>query len=57
VGKKLLKGAGLDVKAKNLLNMMAENPFQTPPTYEELVICKNSLTGGCFFLRFYGSIK
>ena len=35
--KKLLKGAGLDSKAKNLLNIIAENPFQTPPSYEGLV--------------------
>lgn len=35
--KKLLKGARLDVKAKNLLNIIARNPFQNPPPYEELV--------------------
>lgn len=35
--KKLLKGAGLDVKAKNLLNIIARNPFQNPPPYEGLV--------------------
>lgn len=35
--KKLLKGAGLELKAKNLLNMIAENPFQKPPSYEGLV--------------------
>ncbi len=35
--KKLLKGAGLDKKAKNLLDMLAENPFQNPPPYEGLV--------------------
>lgn len=35
--KKLLKRAGLDVKAKNLLNIIAQNPFQNPPPYEELV--------------------
>lgn len=35
--KKLLKGAGLDSKAKKLLNMIAENPFQNPPPYERLV--------------------
>ena len=35
--KKLLKGAGLDLKAKNLLNVIAENPFQNPPPYEGLV--------------------
>ena len=35
--KKLLKGAGLDIKAKKLLNIIAENPFQNPPPYEGLV--------------------
>lgn len=35
--KKLLKGAGLDQKAKSLLGIMAENPFQNPPPYEGLV--------------------
>lgn len=35
--KKLLKGAGLDSKAKNLLNIIAENPFRNPPPYEALV--------------------
>ena len=35
--KKLLKGAGLDPKAKNLLNIIAENPFQNPTPYEGLV--------------------
>ena len=35
--KKLLKGAGLDSKAKNRLNIIAQNPFQTPPPYEGLV--------------------
>lgn len=35
--RKLLKGAGLVLKAKNLLNIIAENPFQSPPPYERLV--------------------
>ena len=35
--KKLLKGAGLDGKAKVLLSIIAENPFQNPPPYEGLV--------------------
>lgn len=35
--KKLLKGAGLDGKAKALLHMITENPFQNPPPYEGLV--------------------
>jgi len=40
--KRLLKGAGLDSKAKNLLNIIAENPFQNPPPYEGLVGNLNS---------------
>ena len=35
--KKLLKGAGLEAKVKNLLNLIATNPFQNPPAYEKLV--------------------
>jgi Txe/YoeB family toxin of toxin-antitoxin system len=35
--KKLLKGAGLEKKAKQLLNIMAVNPFQNPPPYEKLI--------------------
>ncbi len=35
--KKLLKGAGLVLKAKTLLDMIAENPFQNPLPYEGLV--------------------
>ena len=35
--KRLLKGAGLDLKAKSFLNIIAENPFQNPPPYEGLV--------------------
>ncbi len=35
--KKLLKGAGLDTKAKNLLNIIAKNSFQNPLPYEGLV--------------------
>lgn len=35
--KKLLKGAGLEIKAKELLNVIAENPFKNPPPYEGLV--------------------
>ena len=35
--KKLLRGAGLDAKAKKLLYVIAQNPFQTPPPYEGLV--------------------
>ena len=35
--KKLLRGAGLDKKTKELLNVIAENPFKNPPPYEGLV--------------------
>ena len=35
--KKLLKGAGLEQKAKELLNILVVNPFQNPPPYEGLV--------------------
>ena len=35
--KKLLKGAGLEEKAKKLLNLISINPFQNPPSYEKLV--------------------
>lgn len=32
-----LAAAGLKDKASTLLLVLAENPFQTPPTYEKLV--------------------
>ena len=35
--KKLLKGVGLVLKAKKLLDIIAENPFRNPPPYEGLV--------------------
>ena len=35
--KKLIKSAGLEEKAKKLLNLIAYNPFQMPPSYEKLV--------------------
>ncbi len=35
--KKLLKAAGLEAKAKVLLNRLVENPFQSPPPYEKLL--------------------
>lgn len=34
---KNLKSAGLDKKAKELIEIIRSNPFQTPPTYEGLV--------------------
>ena len=35
--KKLLKNSGLEEKAKKLLNVIANDPFQNPPSYEKLV--------------------
>ncbi len=32
-----LASAGLKEKAQSLLAILAENPFQTPPTFEKLV--------------------
>ena len=32
-----LTSAGLDKKAKMLIELLAENPFQNPPSYEKLV--------------------
>ena len=34
---KNLKSAGLDKKAKELIEIIKDNPFQTPPAYEGLV--------------------
>jgi len=35
--KKMLKEAGFEQKAKDLLNIIMVNPFQNPPPYEGLV--------------------
>ncbi|MBQ0072484.1 MAG: Txe/YoeB family addiction module toxin [Spirochaetales bacterium] len=32
-----LKSSGLSTKALNLIELLKDNPFQTPPTYEKLV--------------------
>jgi Txe/YoeB family toxin of toxin-antitoxin system len=32
-----LKAAHLDAKAKALIDVIRENPYQTPPSYEKLV--------------------
>ena len=40
--KKLLKQAGLDKKTKNLLDIISDNPYEAPPTYEKL---KGNLDG------------
>ena len=34
---KHLKGAHLDQKFKNLMEVLKENPFQDPPPYEKLI--------------------
>ena len=39
-----LTSAGLKEKAQTLLEMLAENPFQTPPPYDKLV---GDLSGAC----------
>ena len=35
--KRQLKQAGLEKRARALLNVIAENPFKSPPPYEKLV--------------------
>ena len=35
--KKYLKSAGLEQKAKAILNLLTINPFQNPPSFEKLV--------------------
>ena len=40
--KKLLKQAGLDEKTMKLLDIISDNPYKTPPTYEKL---KGNLDG------------
>ncbi len=42
-----LKGAGLERKAKQLLNIISLNPFQYPPEYEKL----SGDLQGCFSRR------
>lgn len=32
-----LTAAGLDKKVRALINLLKENPYQTPPTYEKLL--------------------
>ena len=34
---KKIEGAGLKTQAKDLLSLLKENPFKTPPFYEKLV--------------------
>lgn len=35
--RRLIAQAGLEKRAKALLTVLAENPFQTPPPYEKLI--------------------
>ncbi|MCD7957853.1 MAG: Txe/YoeB family addiction module toxin [Lachnospiraceae bacterium] len=35
--KKLIKGAGLEGKARELIKIVSEDPFRNPPPYEKLV--------------------
>lgn len=39
----LLKSANLDKRAKKLIDVIEENPFQTPPPYEKLAGDMNGL--------------
>ena len=41
---KKLAASGLKRKAQELLNILKENPYQTPPSYEKLV---GDLSGAC----------
>ena len=41
---KKLKSCGLEKKAKDLIEIMRNNPFQNPPSYEKLV---GNLYGFC----------
>lgn len=41
---KNLAAAGLKAKAQGLLDLLAENPYRTPPPYEKLV---GDLAGAC----------
>ena len=42
--KKLLKLAGLEEKTKNLIDLISDNPYKMPPSYEKL---KGNLEGLC----------
>ena len=35
--KKPIKRAGLENKARSLLKLLSENPYQNPPSYEKLI--------------------
>ena len=42
--KKLLKQAGLEEKTKSLIDLISDNPYKMPPSYEKL---KGNLEGLC----------
>ena len=49
-GKKLPKQTSFENKAKELLNLIAINPYQTPPTYGKLnynIFLEINLSGNC----------
>ena len=35
--KKMIKQAGLEQKTRQLIELISNNPFQTPPPYEKLI--------------------
>jgi Txe/YoeB family toxin of toxin-antitoxin system len=37
-----IKACGLDGKARDLIDVIARNPFQTPPPFEKLFLGKNT---------------
>ncbi len=39
----LVKASSLNNKAKNLINIIKQNPYQTPPPYEKLIGDLNGL--------------
>lgn len=45
--RKLLKQVGLEKKAKDLLEIIEQSPFQMPPRYDKL----NGKLNGCFSRR------
>ena len=43
----LIKSSNLNKKAKNLIDIIKENPYQTPPPYEKLI----GDLGGLYYRR------
>ena len=44
-----LKAAHLDVRARRLIDLIKENPYQNPPSYERLV---GSITSTAWFTKY-----